>query len=188
MSDNSASTGKQQPWRFQPGKSGNPKGRGRGVKNRATRLLDAMADADAAEVLQQVLNKAKGGNLGACAMILDRVWPVPKGRPITAGLVLPAILARGDIVTALNAVLLALAAGKLTVDEGTALAGIIARATLGFDPAALADPLGGDDEGGHVLRIVGGLPPRGAPRAGLGVHDDLVAVARATEPPGGADG
>ena len=42
---------------YRPGESGNPFGKPRGVRNRASLLLDKMAEADAADVLRAVLKE-----------------------------------------------------------------------------------------------------------------------------------
>lgn len=74
---------KRKPTQFQPGKSGNPRGRPKGSKNKATLLKEAMqhkADLmltrDVPKVLKTVLQAAIAGDMQAAKMILDRAVPV----------------------------------------------------------------------------------------------------------------
>lgn len=68
--------------RFQRGKSGNPSGRPRGAKT-AVRLLasEFISDDDVRQVMATVVAAAKGGDMTAAGMVLDRV--LPKLRPST---------------------------------------------------------------------------------------------------------
>src|SRR5690349_10442668 len=70
---------------FRPGQSGNPQGKPRGVRNRATLLLDKMAETDAAEVYGMMIIRAKKGEMAAAGMIMARVWPPRKVRSVIFG-------------------------------------------------------------------------------------------------------
>lgn len=70
---------------FQKGQSGNPRGRPKGAKNKSTLLREAMqqkADRllskEVPAVLAVVIKAAKGGDMSAAKMILDRAVPVKK--------------------------------------------------------------------------------------------------------------
>src|SRR5690349_3136420 len=84
---------------FKPGNPGGP-GRPAGSRNAATLLLDKLADEAAGDLLEKMIEAAKGGDMRAAELILSRVWPVRKGRPVS--LDLPAIKSAGDVVTALS--------------------------------------------------------------------------------------
>ena len=69
--------------KFQPGKSGNPKGRPRGSRNLATHFLEevnapAQGSAEPMSKLQAAIraqvSKAIGGDVRAVKDMLDRVW------------------------------------------------------------------------------------------------------------------
>ena len=47
-------------------------------------LLDQRADADGEEILRETLEDAKSGDPNARKLVLDRIWPVRKGRPVTS--------------------------------------------------------------------------------------------------------
>ncbi|MGD9879457.1 MAG: DUF5681 domain-containing protein [Reyranella sp.] len=108
--------------RFQPGNGGGP-GRPAGSRNRATVLLDKLAEADAKAVLAKQIELAKDGDQRAADLILARVWPVRKGRPVS--LDFPAISTTDDVVSAVGAVVDAVGSGDLTPDEGIAVASIL---------------------------------------------------------------
>ena len=70
---------------FKKGKSGNPMGRPKGSKNKSTILresmlnkTDRMLSKEVPAVLAVVLAAAKGGDMSAAKMILDRAVPVKK--------------------------------------------------------------------------------------------------------------
>jgi len=110
--------------RFQPGHPGGP-GRPLGSRNRATVLLDELAEGEegAKAILQAVVDKAKAGDMRAAEIVLQRIWPVRKGRSVA--LTLPAIKTAVDVVAAIGAVADAVARGDLTPDEGNAVASIL---------------------------------------------------------------
>jgi hypothetical protein len=66
---------------------------------------------------------AKSGDMRAADILLRRLWPERKDRPVL--LDLPAIKATSDIVAPLGAVSAAVAAGDLSPKEGTAIAAIL---------------------------------------------------------------
>ena len=107
---------------FKPGHPGGP-GRPAGSRNAATLLLDQMADGAASELLEKLIEAAKGGDMRAAELILSRVWPIRKGRPVS--LDLPAIKSANDVVTALGTIAESVAGGALTPDEGQAVAAVL---------------------------------------------------------------
>jgi len=107
---------------FEPGHPGGP-GRPAGSRNKASVLLDKMAEGDAKAVLEKQLELAKGGDQRAAELVLSRIWPARKGRAVTINL--QPIEAATDVVTALGTVADAVAMGDLTPDEGASVAAII---------------------------------------------------------------
>jgi Family of unknown function (DUF5681) len=114
---------KQTGRRFAPGKSGNPAGKPRGARHAALVALDAIGAEAGTEIMAAVIAAAKGGDMRAADILLRRLWPERKGRPVQMHL--PAIMAPSDIVAALGAVADAMAAGELSPEEGAAVAGIL---------------------------------------------------------------
>ena len=116
-------TGRKHGHRWQPGKSGNPSGRAKGSRHAALRALDAIGAEAGTDIMAAVVTAAKGGDMRAADILLRRLWPERKGRPVQMDL--PAIMAPSDIVAALGAVAGAVAAGELSPEEGAAVAGIL---------------------------------------------------------------
>lgn len=110
------------PGMFEAGGPGGP-GRPKGARSRVARLLDDVAMEDAKDVLGKVLEMAKGGDATAARLVLDRVWPVPKGRANAVDL--PNMLTANDVVSGVAAVVSAVAAGEISTEEGRDLAGIL---------------------------------------------------------------
>ena len=109
--------------RFKPGQSGNPAGRAKGLRNIATRALDAIGDESAKDILQAAITAAKGGDMRAAEIVLRRAWPERKSRPIEVDI--PRIIKAGDVVEALTAITAATASGEITPDEAEALVKLI---------------------------------------------------------------
>ena len=121
MSENSDP--KQKKHLFQPGQSGNPAGKPKGARNRATRAAQALIDGKAEEVVEKALELALSGDGPVLRAILDRLCPPRKDAPVKVSLP-PLETATGlPVVTA--AILDAVTKGQLTPGEATALAGLI---------------------------------------------------------------
>ena len=81
--------------------------------------LDAIGAEAGTDIMAAVVTAAKGGDMRAVDILLRRLWPERKGRPVQMDL--PAIMAPSDIVAALGAVADAVAAGELSPEEGAAV-------------------------------------------------------------------
>jgi hypothetical protein len=105
--------------RFMPGNSGRP----RGARHAALLALDAIGAENAHEVMQAVVDAARGGDMRAAEILLSRLWPQRKGRPVA--LDLPALNTAADVTTALAATAAAMAEGTLSPEEAGAVAAVI---------------------------------------------------------------
>ena len=105
------------------GQSGNPKGKPAGARNKATLAVLALMETGAEEITKAVVAQAKAGDLAAARMILDRLAPPAKERPVN--LALPDTGTAEGVDAAQQAILRAVAVGDLLPGEGTALAGIV---------------------------------------------------------------
>src|SRR6266446_1738019 len=74
--------------RGRPFKPGNP-GRPPGSKNKTTQALEQLAEGQAEQLVQKVLEQALEGDVASQRMMLDRVYVPPKARPINV--TMPAI-------------------------------------------------------------------------------------------------
>ncbi len=118
-----ATTGKKQGSRWPKGVSGNPRGRQKGARHAALLALDAIGSEAAREVLTRVVDAAKADDMRAAEILLRRVWPERKGRPVKFDL--PAINAAPDVPKALSSVIAAMASGEISPDEASVIAGVI---------------------------------------------------------------
>lgn len=114
---------KAPPKAWKPGQSGNPKGKPVGARNKATIAVLALMEHGAKEITETVIAAAKSGDLTAARMILDRLAPPVRERPVS--LDLPDTATAEGINAAQQAILQAVAAGDLLPGEAAALTGIV---------------------------------------------------------------
>lgn len=60
---------------FRPGQSGNPAGKPKGTRHRATMLAEQLLDGEAEAMIRTVIEKAKQGDMVALRLCLDRIVP-----------------------------------------------------------------------------------------------------------------
>jgi hypothetical protein len=121
---------------FEKGESGNPAGRPRGARNRATLLMENLLADDAEAIGRKAVEMAKGGDMAAIRLCMDRVAPARKGEPVAFEL--PPLDKPADSVAASARIVAAVAAGDLTPSEAADLAKVLdvhvrALETKGFD-------------------------------------------------------
>ena len=105
---------------FQKGESGNPAGRPRGARNRTTILLQNLLEDDGEARARKAIDLAKGGDLAALRMCMDRLMPARKHEPVAVDL--PRLDTAADTVTAARTIVAAVAAGELTPSEAADIA------------------------------------------------------------------
>ena len=141
MATEPESTGRQQAnSRFVRGKSGNPRGRPVGSRNKALMALDMIGEADAGEILRGVVAAAKAGDARSAELILRRAWPERRGRPVMIP-DLPIITRPQDVVVGLSAIVTAVAAGQLSPEEAAAVGAILEMQARAFQSADLEQRL-----------------------------------------------
>jgi Family of unknown function (DUF5681) len=113
----------QEKGRFKKGKSGNPRGKPKGAKHRASLLAEKLFENDIEMVCNQVISQAREGNLQAAKIILDRLLPPRKDRLIN--IELPLINDSSDALKALKKICFAVGNGEISPLEGEALSKII---------------------------------------------------------------
>ena len=109
--------------RFKPGQSGNPAGRKPGQRHRSTVLLEKLMADDAKTIVKAVLTAAAAGDMTAARLVLDRVLPAMKDRPLS--IELPAADTTEGVDKALCAVIAAVADGSLLLGEAAALSSLL---------------------------------------------------------------
>jgi hypothetical protein len=107
-----------------PFKPGNP-GRPSGSKNKVTQIVEQLAEGQAEQLVQKVLELAQAGDVACLRMMLDRVWPPRKGQPVNV--VMPPINTSQDVFPAIASIWTAIREGRLTPEEASALSIVIDR-------------------------------------------------------------
>jgi Family of unknown function (DUF5681) len=121
---------------FEKGESGNPAGRPRGARNRATLLMQNLLADDAEAIGRKAIEMAIAGDLAAIRLCMDRLAPVRKDEPVAFEL--PPIEKPADIVAATASIVAAVAAGELTPSQAAEVSKVIdihvrALENKGFD-------------------------------------------------------
>lgn len=124
---------KKKPGRWKPGESGNPKGKMPGCGE--LQKLRAAIGEHVPEIINQLVAAARGGDIQAARLILERVLPPVKAIEQAQAINLP----DGTFTDQGRAVLRAVASGELAPGQGAQL--VAAIGTLGkiaeFDELAM---------------------------------------------------
>jgi hypothetical protein len=119
--------------RFQPGRSGNPAGKPKGARNRATRAAEALLDGESEELTRKAIELAKAGDGTALRLCLERLIPARRDRPVSFDL--PAIETANDAAKAMGAILQAVAGGEISPSEGAEVARLLESFTKALEIA-----------------------------------------------------
>jgi hypothetical protein len=106
-----------------PGQSGNPAGKKPGTRNRATAIAEAVLEKDVEAIAKVVTKAAKGGDLQAARLVLERLVPPRRERPLSIDL--PDVTTTADVAKAQAAILAHVGAGDILPSEATALSAIV---------------------------------------------------------------
>lgn len=101
--------------RGRPFAKGNP-GRPKGAKNKATRLVEAVANGDVSGILLAAVRRAAQGDVRAQKLCLDRLVPLRRERGVA--LDLPVLATPGAAAHAATVLVEQVAAGQVTPGEG----------------------------------------------------------------------
>lgn len=104
----------EHPWRFKPGRSGNPAGRPKGRRNRATVLREALAGLGDTEIVERTVAQAKRGNPRAVRLLFNVLLPPARH---TIELDLPDPTTAQGLSDAMGEVLRAMCAGEIAPDD-----------------------------------------------------------------------
>ena len=108
---------------FEKGRSGNPAGRPRGSRNRATRSAAVLLDGEAEALTRKAVDLALGGDASALRLCLERILGPRRGRPVE--LDLPPIKSAADIAGTMGALTAAAARGEVTPGEAAEMAKVV---------------------------------------------------------------
>ena len=97
--------------KFRKERSGNPLGRPKGIRNKATLLAEALFEGEIEGICRKAIEEAKRGNIQAIKLVLDRILPPKKEASIFIDL--PAMKTCSDILEAIHRVAQAVSHGEL---------------------------------------------------------------------------
>jgi len=115
---------------YEKGHPGGP-GRPRGSRNAVNRALDALAAEGAETVVRKMVELAEKGDPVAARLLLNRIWTIPRGRPVDVDL--PPINGIEDVLVAHGKVLNALVEQTISPAEGQALCALLETHRRAFE-------------------------------------------------------
>jgi hypothetical protein len=95
-------------------------------------MVEALLDGELEALTKRVILKAMSGDMTALRICLDRAAPPTKEAPIT--LDLPPLHTADDVAEASTKVMTAVAAGELTLTEGSRMMTLLAHHMANLDP------------------------------------------------------
>lgn len=131
-------TGRTAPG-WKKGTSGNPRGRPKGSRNKATLLAIAAMEGELNDVVRVVINAAKKGDMAAARLVVDKLIPPSRERPVI--IALPSISGIKDCTAVQAMVFDAVASGQLLPEEGRALSALAENHRRSVETADLSERL-----------------------------------------------
>ena len=108
---------------FKKGQSGNPAGRKKGCRNKAT-LAELYLNGEAEGLMRRAVELAYAGSALHMKLVLERTMPPLRERP--APFPLPRIDRAADLAPAMDAVLAAVSRGLITTGQAVELSSVVA--------------------------------------------------------------
>lgn len=122
---------------FQKGQSGNPSGRPLGARNQRTVALEELLDGEIEAITRRAIEAAKAGDIAAIRLVMDRVLPPARSRPILIDL--PMVTDAASVSSAQSEILKAVALGDLRLDEAESLSGLLEARRKSLETVELED-------------------------------------------------
>lgn len=129
--NNGEKTDRDRSGRFKPGNPGRPKG----SRHKTTLAMMALLEGEAEAITRTCIDAAKAGDMTAIRLVLERLLPPVKERPVR--LSLPDVSSATGVAEAQGAILQAVAAGEILPGEATALTGIVESRRRAIETAEL---------------------------------------------------
>jgi len=86
-------------------------------------MAEKLMHDDAGAVVAAILTAAKGGDMTAARLVLERILPARKGCPVVVAL--PDVQTATDVPSAFGAIVAAVARGDLTPEEAAAIGAVL---------------------------------------------------------------
>ena len=142
-------TDQYQATRWPKGQSGNPNGRPRGSRNRATVAAERLLEGEAQALTRRCIELALAGDTTALRLALERIVPPRKDRSIR--LSMPQIGEPRDLFPAISTILTAVCMGNMTPQEGSAMINLVETTRKTLETTVLEERI-------THLESVAGLP------------------------------
>jgi hypothetical protein len=86
-------------------------------------MAEQLMEGEAEAVVRAVVARAKRGDMRAARLVLERIAPLRRGRPVAISL--PTVRSAAEASRALSMVTEAMASGEITPEEASAVAAVI---------------------------------------------------------------
>lgn len=116
-------TGVKKPWQFQPGQSGNPAGKPKGAKHRATQAMQELLEGEHERLTRKAVDLALEGDTTALRLCLDRLCPPYKSAAAPVNIALPE---SASLTATARAFITAAANGEIPADLASSLVSAVA--------------------------------------------------------------
>lgn len=127
---------KQKEHLFKKGESGNPKGRPRGARNKATVAAYELLKGETEAITRKAIEAAKDGDMVAIRLCLDRILPAMKNAPMPS-IQMPELKTASDIPIYFEAINGLLANGEVSESELSVLLNLVDKFGRSVDVAQL---------------------------------------------------
>src|SRR5258705_2966054 len=115
MADAENAAGKQRGRPFRKGRSGNPSGKAKGTRHKATLAVEALLEGEAEALTRKCIDLAKAGDTTALRLCMERLAPAMKSRAVH--LSMPPVDTADDVLKAQASTIRAMSNGHITPDE-----------------------------------------------------------------------
>jgi Family of unknown function (DUF5681) len=122
---------------FKPGKSGNPRGKPKGARNKITLAIESLLDGEAEAITRKAVEMAKGGDTTAMRLVMERLIAPRKDRPVSFDM--PEIKTPSDALVAATAIMRAVSESNLTPSEAAELSKVVENFTRVAESADLLE-------------------------------------------------
>ena len=119
---------------FEKGNRASP-GPPQGSRSSATIMAEKLMQDGIDNIVKTVIEAAAEGDMTAAKLVLERIVPVRKSRPVY--LTLPPVKTAADVVEALGATVQAMADGEVTPEEAATIAGVLEAKRKAIETADL---------------------------------------------------
>lgn len=104
---------------FKKGQSGNPAGRPKGARNKATIAVEALLGGEASKLARKAIERAMEGDIAALRLCLERICPPKKDRSIHFEL--PEFTGADDLPDVAASIIRAASRGELSLSEAESM-------------------------------------------------------------------